>query len=84
MPKELRFPLYALADRMSAKYVFSEDTSERRLLLFSTAENASRYRSRKDDALSVVKLKVPNDLRTLIATQGAAPIFGLEIDPVVD
>lgn len=84
MPKELRFPLFALADRTSAKYVFSEDSSDRRLLLFTTAENASRYRSIRDSSLSVVKLKEPNDLRTLIATQGEAPTFGVEIDPAAE
>lgn len=84
MPADLRFPLYALADASTSKTVFRGPPQDRRLLLFTTAEYASRYRSRVNLTTSVVKLKEPKDLRALLAQQAEESTFSVEIDPPED
>jgi len=84
MPADLRFPLYALADAPTSKTVFRGPPNDRRLLLFTTAERASRYRSGLHLTASVVKLKEPKDLRSLLAQQAEESTFGVEIDPAED
>jgi hypothetical protein len=81
MPGRLEFPLYALAHLETSKTVFRGVPGDRRLLLFTTAENASRYRSALQLTASVVKLKEPRDLRILMSIQTEEPGFGVEIDP---
>jgi len=84
MPAELRFPLYALTDIKTTKTVFGGNAKDRRMLLFTTAENASHYRWKLDLAASVVRLKEPKDLRMLLALQGEDVTFGVEFDPSGD
>jgi hypothetical protein len=84
MPVDFRFPLYALADIQTTKTVYRGEKGDRRLLLFTTAENASRYRSKLELAASVVKLREPKDLRILLSMQSQTPAFSIEIDPPED
>jgi hypothetical protein len=81
MPVDLRFPLYALADIQTTNTVFRGSKDDRRLLLFTTAESASRYRSKLELNASVVKLREPKDLRILLSMQSQTPKFNVEIDP---
>jgi len=83
MPAELRFPLYALADATTTETIFKGRQKDRRLVLFTSAEKASDYRSRLNRPASVVKLKEPKDVRMLLSQQGQAP-FDVEIDPTED
>jgi len=80
MPAELRFPLYSLTDSTTEKTIFKHSENDRRLLLFTTAEKASRYRASLGDPALIVKLKEPNDLRSLLASQGDESAFSIEID----
>jgi hypothetical protein len=84
MPARLQFPLYALADFDTSKTVFRGVPGDRRLLVFTTAEKASHYRSSLQLTASVVKLKEPRDLRILLSIQTEEPGFGVEIDPAQD
>jgi hypothetical protein len=81
MRVDLRFPLYALADIQTTQTLFRGEVGDRRLLLFTTAENASRYRSKLELNASVVKLREPKDLRILLSMQSQTPKFNVEIDP---
>ena len=81
MPSQLQFPLYALAEFTTAKTIFGESDGRRRLLLFTTAERASRYRRTRDLAASVVRLKETRDVRTLLSSQDKSEQFDVEIDP---
>jgi sigma54-dependent transcription regulator len=81
MAAQLQFPLYALAEFNTAQTVFGEAEGRRRLLLFTTAEKASRYRRMHDLAASVVRLKETRDVRTLLSAQDDREPFDVEIDP---
>jgi hypothetical protein len=81
MAAQLQFPLYALAEFNTAQTVFGEAEGRRRLLLFTTAEKASRYRRMRDLAASVVRLKETRDVRTLLSAQDKSEPFDVEIDP---
>jgi hypothetical protein len=81
MTAQLQFPLYALAEIYTAKTVFAEGPGRRRLLLFTSAENASRYRRAHELAASVVRLKETRDVRTLLSAQDKEEPFEVEIDP---
>jgi hypothetical protein len=73
--------MYALADLKTSKTVFAGDAHGLRMLLFTSAENASRYRTSRELSASVVRLKEPKDLRMLLSLQGDQVTFGVEIDP---
>ncbi len=81
MPGQFQFPLYALAEFHSAKTIFGESALSRRLLLFTTAEKASQYRRARDLAASVIRLREPRDVRTLLSVQDKNAPFDVEIDP---
>jgi hypothetical protein len=81
MPADLRFPLYALADLGTSKTVFRGSANDLRMLLFTSAENASHYRASQELSASVVRLREPKDLRMLLSLQGDQVTFGVEIDP---
>lgn len=81
MPVNLQFPLYALADMLTAQTIFNGTYNIRRMLLFTSAEKASRYRSNRQLDASIVKLREPKDLRMLFSLQDGKPTFDVEIDP---
>jgi hypothetical protein len=81
MPASIRFPLYALKGADGATALFRDHGGERRLLLFTSAENASLFRDRAPSAPSMIRLATPDDLRDLLAAQAVEAEFKIEIDP---
>jgi hypothetical protein len=69
-----------LTDSTTEKTIFKHSENDQRLLLFTTAEKASRYRASLADPALVVKLKEPSELRSLLASQGDESAFSIEID----
>jgi hypothetical protein len=81
MSATFRFPLYALKEADGAGALFRQREGERRLLLFTSAENASDYRNRESAGRTMIRLAAPEDLRNLLAAHAVDPEFKIEIDP---
>jgi hypothetical protein len=80
MRTKIRFPLYVLKGADSAGIIFREHGSEKNLLVFTTAENASVYRCAQSLNAHVTRLMTPAELRELIAEYATGPEFKVEID----
>jgi hypothetical protein len=81
MADTLRFPLYFFRALGTSNVVFTEHEGEKRLPLFSSVENADRYR--KSEALNVriARLRTASELRELLLGERDDSDFKIEMDP---
>jgi hypothetical protein len=81
MSTNFRFPLYALKEADGVGALIRQSEGERRLLLFTSAENASIYRNLETAGSTLIRLAAPEDLRSLLAAHAVDAEFKIEIDP---
>ena len=82
MADTLRFPLYVFRAAGKPGIVFQERDGEKHLPLFTSAENASRYRKFESMNVQIARLSTPSELRELLLTQrDDSGEFKIMLDP---